>query len=222
MLRNYKTGTGNRIDITGQRFGRLTAIKYVGSKDGGSQYLCRCDCGNEKILSARRLRAGQVKSCGCLKHKPAVNRKDLTGKTFGRLTVTGRSYTKNNRSYWHCRCSCGNELDIRGHDLTTGNTTSCGCRAKEIRQEIDKHKEATRIDGVLSSALHRGIRSDNKTGVKGVYFDKRHKVYVVRIGIKNSNKYIGTFDNLADAAKARKDAEEKYFKPILDKENKKK
>lgn len=53
--------------------------------------------------------------------------KDLTGQTFGLLTVVNRAPNKNNRTMWHCRCECGNECDIRTDQLTRGVTKSCGC-----------------------------------------------------------------------------------------------
>lgn len=49
-------------DITGQRFGKVVVIKYIGQ----SKWLCKCDCGNQKIIDGRRLRKGDTKSCGCL------------------------------------------------------------------------------------------------------------------------------------------------------------
>lgn len=51
------------IDIAGQRFGRLTAIKPVGKK----RWLCRCDCGNFMTAIGSRLRAERVVSCGCFR-----------------------------------------------------------------------------------------------------------------------------------------------------------
>lgn len=53
--------------------------------------------------------------------------KDLTGQTFGLLTVINRAPNKNNRTMWHCKCECGNECDIRTDQLTRGVTKSCGC-----------------------------------------------------------------------------------------------
>ena len=54
-------------DITGQKFGKLTAIKMVGyTKAHNTLWLCKCDCGNENIVNSSYLRNGQVKSCGCL------------------------------------------------------------------------------------------------------------------------------------------------------------
>lgn len=49
-------------DITGERFGRLVALKYVGK----SRWLCRCDCGKEKEIALRSLVTGRTRSCGCL------------------------------------------------------------------------------------------------------------------------------------------------------------
>jgi len=54
--------------------------------------------------------------------------KDLTGKTFGRLTVikeAGRS--KGKQVLWKCRCRCGKERIVHGVDLSRGRTKSCGC-----------------------------------------------------------------------------------------------
>jgi hypothetical protein len=58
-----------RIDITGNIFGRLTAIKEVGrNKHGSVLWLCECSCGSGKevIAPTGALRYGQVRSCGCL------------------------------------------------------------------------------------------------------------------------------------------------------------
>ena len=53
------------VDITGQKFGKLTAIKKVGIKNNNSVWLCKCDCGCEKEITLSHLRQG-TKSCGCL------------------------------------------------------------------------------------------------------------------------------------------------------------
>lgn len=59
--------------------------------------------------------------------------KDETGKTYGRLTVLNQDGLSNdNRVMWLCKCSCGNLVRVRGTDLRTGHTTSCGCYNKEL------------------------------------------------------------------------------------------
>lgn len=60
-------------DLTGQRFGRLVAEKYVedyptprGARTG---WLCRCNCGNEAVVSAGDLTSNHTRSCGCLRRE---------------------------------------------------------------------------------------------------------------------------------------------------------
>lgn len=58
-------------DLAGIRFGRLTVIEKAGMSGEGkrgsrSLWLCRCDCGNEKIVSRNSLVTGNTNSCGCL------------------------------------------------------------------------------------------------------------------------------------------------------------
>lgn len=65
-------------DHTGGRFGRLVALRYVGRAGGESRstWLCACDCGSTKLISAHNLSDGRTKSCGCIKAETigAVNR----------------------------------------------------------------------------------------------------------------------------------------------------
>lgn len=57
--------TGKATDLTGMRFGRLTAIKRVGTKHGKALWLCKCDCGGQKETISTNLLRGQTTSCGC-------------------------------------------------------------------------------------------------------------------------------------------------------------
>lgn len=58
---------GRLIDLTGQRFGRLTVIERVASQSGHSTWLCECECGNQCIVQSNHLRTGHTYSCGCYK-----------------------------------------------------------------------------------------------------------------------------------------------------------
>jgi hypothetical protein len=58
------------IDLIDQRFGKLVVVKYAGSIDEHAIWLCRCDCGSFKVISAQTLRRKPgTKSCGCLRKK---------------------------------------------------------------------------------------------------------------------------------------------------------
>ena len=62
-----------RLDLTGQRFGRLVAIKPSGkTKSGNIQWECRCDCGNTSRPQGSELKNGAVQSCGCLTRENAL------------------------------------------------------------------------------------------------------------------------------------------------------
>lgn len=59
-----------RLDITGQRFGRLIVIE-LNSIEGHSKWICRCDCGGKYIALGKSLTSGNTKSCGCLRIESA-------------------------------------------------------------------------------------------------------------------------------------------------------
>ena len=57
---------------------------------------------------------------------------DETGNRYGRLTVLRVGEKKMKRVlHWLCKCDCGNETDVSGHSLRSGNSTSCGCKLSE-------------------------------------------------------------------------------------------
>ena len=63
---------------------------------------------------------------------------DMTGRVIGRLLVIeecGRS--SDGKALWRCRCECGNEIIVRGGDLRSWRTTSCGCYQRERTVEAN-------------------------------------------------------------------------------------
>lgn len=60
------------VDLTGQRFGRLTVLEYAGlSGSGNSRWSVRCDCGTVFETGGHCLRHGQTRNCGCLRAEHA-------------------------------------------------------------------------------------------------------------------------------------------------------
>ncbi|CAB4197007.1 hypothetical protein UFOVP1290_527 [uncultured Caudovirales phage] len=127
-----------RTNIIGQKFNRLLVIREDGKyKNGAKTYFCQCECGGTNITSASHLRHGDVKSCGCLSKEfgaiiGKASKADMTGKSFGRLTVISeeKERSKNGTVYWNCRCICGNIIIVLGTNLRR-STRSCGCLIKE-------------------------------------------------------------------------------------------
>lgn len=67
---------GKHIDLTGQKFYKLTALEYVGDR----KWLWQCDCGNKTICDGRLVRRGEIKSCGCMIREYHERRNNAGGK----------------------------------------------------------------------------------------------------------------------------------------------
>lgn len=126
--------TKPRVDIAGQRFGRLVAQRYIVKDNGHIAWECLCNCGNTAIVSTGHLMSGHTKSCGCYMRDQTskANSNDLTGMRFGKLVAIERTAghqvpSGQILSEYLCRCDCGNMLNVLSMNLVSGNTQSCGC-----------------------------------------------------------------------------------------------
>lgn len=64
----------NRLELSGQVFGRLTAVSICGSTSSGQKiWLCQCACGGEARTTATKLRSGHTLSCGCIQRERAAS-----------------------------------------------------------------------------------------------------------------------------------------------------
>lgn len=115
-------GKDKRIDLVGQKFGKLVVLKDEGERDNSNNvlWLCRCECGVEKLVSSRSLRKGLTKSCGCIQCP------NLVGQRFGNLLVLNKKKINKNIT-WECECICGNKIYVVTANLNNGHTKSCGC-----------------------------------------------------------------------------------------------
>lgn len=128
-LRGEQLASRLRLRLNGQRFGLWVVL---GEADDGrseaSRWLCRCDCGTERIVLGTNLSKGTSASCGC-EHadRQARSRAEaLIGQRFGRLVVD-RARVTGARDQWICVCDCGEAATVSGHNLLAGKTRSCGC-----------------------------------------------------------------------------------------------
>jgi hypothetical protein len=188
------------LDLTGQRYNRLTALRFVGlSGTGKAQkriWLWRCDCGVEKEMESAHIRFGRVKSCGCLGRETKSRLLDLTGQRFGRLLVLARAPHRGKRvgyygkTAWRCRCDCGTEKDIQTAGLRSGTSNSCGClqREKSSRRFLKHGKQGTSEYKIWCAMKTRCL---NPEGGGWPRYGKR--------GIKICDRWIDSFENfLAD------------------------
>lgn len=110
-------------EIIGKEFGNLKVIRREFVRKKASYFLCRCKCGNEKIIARSHI----AKSKFCCNKDAKCHIKDLAGKRFNKFKVISFSHTKNGHAYWNCRCDCGNISIEQGNTLIRNHKRSCGC-----------------------------------------------------------------------------------------------
>lgn len=106
--------TGNFIDLTNKRFGRLIALKSE-RKNGRVRWLCRCDCGNIKSIQSTHLRSGASKSCGCLQKE--IN--------IANLTQHGQTRSSLHNRWKAIKQRCLNPKNTRYNDYGGRGITLC-------------------------------------------------------------------------------------------------
>lgn len=221
-------------DLTGQRFGKLVVVECVGRRSfpGGSQYIawkCKCDCGNEAIVSTSSLKNERhgTKSCGCLKIANNGTRTHGLSKT--------KLYQKYRNMVDRCYKESAEKYSIYGargikvcdewRDKKSGrnnfltwalnNGYSDGLTLDRIDVNGDYCPENCRwTDSSVQSFNRRQFKS--KTGIRGVAYREKYNRYEPHISYKGKQIYLGIYYNLEDAIKARKEAEWKYYGQILD------
>lgn len=147
-------------DLTGQVFGRLTVLHRTTQEEHphkvGAGYhviwTCQCECGKIIFVQGSSLRNGKAISCGCYGKEVAsrlarklgnMNRANLVGQRFGRLTVQKiyKTGPENDKGFteWECICDCGMTTHVRTNYLLSGHTTSCGCARNNYLSPGAKH-----------------------------------------------------------------------------------
>lgn len=123
------------------------------------------------------------------------------GSKYGMLEVLKDDGGKTVR----CRCDCGNVKDVPRRSV--GRALSCGCK----RDGVVAHN--ANMVKVYSGT--RAVQKRNPLGITGVSREKSGK-YRAYIGVNYKQVYLGVYNNINDAIRARKEAEEKLYKPMLE------
>ncbi|MCL2285760.1 MAG: hypothetical protein FWC32_05275 [Firmicutes bacterium] len=207
------------LDLTGRKIGRLTVIEQTENRRGVVHWLCECECGNRKVIASWSLSKNITTSCGCKK----IVHGDLTGRKFGRLLVieSPRKVDYRKRRVWKCLCDCGTELEVVTDALVSKGTKSCGCLQTDVNKaRMELIKEIRNENILVYDTTIAGITPNpnrkvhSNTGVLGVTFTQGK--YNARISFQKKAYHLGSFNTLEEAAKARKEAEQKMHVAFLD------
>lgn len=221
-------GCVGRIDIAGQRYGRLVAIEFDRVENGRTYWKCRCDCGNIVSVNTGKLRDGHTQSCGCLAQE-AIRRQ----RKHNEYEVVG-GYVKvklNDNDYMLCdiedweKLKCHSWFVNPNGYATSGTSKGAFMFHKKVtnttseivdhinRNKLDNRKCNLRVCDMKINSINRDLQSNNTTGYKGVYYNKRDKTWNARVTVDGKTIHLGTFLTKEEAIAARQAGEEKYYLP---------
>ncbi len=206
-------------DMRGKRIGSLVVDTPLPADEWKrKRWLCKCDCGGEIILNSAQLRRSKPDNCGC--QKP-IMRSNLAGQTIGKLYIIGPSDKRGSRGkrtvpLWECRCECG-EICYKATDtLTNPDESMCAKCADKVHTAKARANagftEGTQVSKLKSTKPSRASTS----GVRGVSYHKRDKLWHAQIGFKGQKISLGYYHTMSEAVKARQRAEEELYGTFLE------
>lgn len=227
-------------DLTGQKFGRLTVIKFLYKENKNTIWECKCSCGNEcektssylksitnpmcpvcsKKESSERLREFRLKASEKENDIKYFNDYALINDKFKvdiedvEKILSYKRYVKENSSGYGCMYYYDDQIFI--HRLVMGLPLKYDKETKIIADHIngdrkDNRKINLRITVKENNPINCGLYKNNTSGHKGVMWNKRLSKWVACIQVNKKSKHLGVFENYNDAVFAREQAEEKYF-----------
>lgn len=148
----------------------------------------------------------------------------LRGDRYGRLLVLESQPDKVSYAKVACRCDCGKLVEVRVSHLSDGFTKSCGCRIREVAKARGVKPvmaiaaiDAKRIQGSNVSHIQPKAKANRNStsGVRGVYTAKNGH-WRAAITLRGKQIWLGVFNTIEEAAKVRREAEEKYYRPVIE------
>lgn len=230
-------GIKNSKNLIGKKFGRLTVNNRVGSdKNRNALWKCSCDCGNEIEARTSDLLKGSTLSCGCLRKEIAINN-SKSRVIYNNYTIEkdfvkfkahnsnhdvlvdlddyekvkkyswyeskhGYIYTRIDKKWIFLSRLIMNVENINDRQITIDHIN---------HNTYDNRKKNLRVANQSEQNMNQGIQGNNTSGVTGVSWKEKIGKWQAQIGYRGKVIYIGVFDKLEEATKARREAEIKYF-----------
>ena len=209
----------------GTKIGLLTIVSkaepYItpSTKKKSTRWLCKCECGKEKIISQFHIKRTKnpTRSCGCLQKKAVKKHgyKD-TSEYSAWNNMKDRCYNKNHQHY--------DKYGGRGINVCNEWKNSFEEFIKDIGNKPSKEYTLERIDNnkgyypenckwetKSKQAYNRRKPKNNSSGTVGVYYHKDSNKWQASINHNKTKYNLGYFTEKEEAIKARKEAELKYY-----------
>lgn len=220
-----------KYDLTGQKFGKLTALYPVPDKAHRARWHCICDCGNEKDVLQQNLSNGHVRSCGCILSDSSLERIIRYNNSIGReshhetktrlyriwIGIKSRCLVETASNYQNYGGRGIRVCDEWGHSYNAfsewamQNGYDDSLTIDRIDPDGDYCPANCRWVTMSVQEFNKRMSSKNTSGTTGVSYNKAMKKWIAYIRKAGKQHYLGGYDCIDDAIKARKDAEIKYF-----------
>ena len=144
-------------DLTNKKFNKLLVISLAEKKNTRYYWLCKCDCGNNKIIAGSKIKNGQTKSCGCLN---TINRKNKKESLYKKNIKYHPSITTA-RKIWKKRYSDGISFE-EFYKLSQMPCHYCGSEPSNIQNAALDDKKSSKYAKENGYFKYNGLdRIDN-------------------------------------------------------------
>ena len=221
--------------IIGTKFGRLTVIGDSGKRTSSGNILwdCLCDCGNHRLNKKSDLRRGCVLSCGCYQKENLSDRSKKYNTWIEKEDCYIGIATNNNLKFMISKEDyekCKNIGWFTNYDKHTDSYYLTSSKEKTMTRYIldendpnvfidhinhntlDNRRKNLRKVTISQNSMNRKVMSTNSSGITGVRWHKATQKWQADLCINKKTIYLGIYSNIEDAIKARKEAEERYFR----------
>ena len=190
-------------DVEGMTAGEYELTLFTCTYGGQSRVTVRCVWTSEEPVSLRR---NCVRVCEMKENKRPQIR---PGFCVGKLTVIETTpERKSGDTVWRCQCDCGGQVDAPLNQLRSGYRKSCACLQRT--QIVNNLRLVDGTSVTILEAMKSRVIASNTSGCNGVYRNKKNQKWAAQITFKGKTYYLGSYNNMEDAVKARKLGEETH------------
>ena len=205
------------INLESRRFGKLSVVEKTENMGTRTAWICICDCGNKKKVRTNDLLRGKTKSCGCEERKTHGNRRvgNTSPEYNSWVAMKSRCFDSNsvhyNRYGGRGITVCERWMSFENFLSDMGEKPTNNHSIERINNDGNYEPSNCKWASKIEQSRNRSVRKDNVIGISGVQMHECGK-FQVRIAVNRKNIYVGLFDTLKEAVKARREAEQKYWK----------